>query len=49
MNVYLFPQVLLSQCHRFRALELLGRYLDMGPWAVNRVLKLLPGCCVLIK
>ncbi|PPD76918.1 hypothetical protein GOBAR_DD26170 [Gossypium barbadense] len=28
-------QVLLSQCHRFRALVLLGRFLDMGPWAVD--------------
>ncbi|XP_010558401.1 PREDICTED: regulatory-associated protein of TOR 1 [Tarenaya hassleriana] len=44
-------QVLLSQCHRFRALVLLGRFLDMGPWAVDLalsvgifpyVLKLLP-------
>ncbi|KAG5552851.1 hypothetical protein RHGRI_010830 [Rhododendron griersonianum] len=30
-------QVLLSQCHRFRALVLLGRFLDMGPWAVDLV------------
>ncbi|KAI4365529.1 hypothetical protein MLD38_021508 [Melastoma candidum] len=44
-------QVLLSQCHRFRALVLLGRFLDMGPWAVDLalsvgifpyILKLLP-------
>ncbi|AQK56955.1 Regulatory-associated protein of TOR 1 [Zea mays] len=44
-------QVLLSQSHRFRALVLLGRFLDMGPWAVDLalsvgifpyVLKLLP-------
>lgn len=40
---YLLPptlfatQVLLSQCHRFRALVLLGRFLDMGPWAVELV------------
>ncbi|GJM88184.1 hypothetical protein PR202_ga04214 [Eleusine coracana subsp. coracana] len=27
--------VLLSQSHRFRALVLLGRFLDMGPWAVD--------------
>ncbi|XP_024365360.1 regulatory-associated protein of TOR 1 isoform X3 [Physcomitrium patens] len=27
-------QVLLSQSHRFRALVLLGRFLDMGAWAV---------------
>ncbi|KAF6171519.1 hypothetical protein GIB67_018043 [Kingdonia uniflora] len=26
-------EVLLSQCHRHRALVLLGRFLDMGPWA----------------
>ncbi|KAG0473726.1 hypothetical protein HPP92_015071 [Vanilla planifolia] len=31
-------QVLLSQSHRFRALVLLGRFLDMGPWAVNLAL-----------
>ncbi|XP_022248946.1 regulatory-associated protein of mTOR-like [Limulus polyphemus] len=28
-------QVLLSQVHRVRALDLLGRFLDLGPWAVN--------------
>jgi hypothetical protein len=32
-----FLQVLLSQSHRFRALVLLGRFLDMGPWAVDLV------------
>ncbi|KAK9102641.1 hypothetical protein Sjap_019895 [Stephania japonica] len=31
-------QVLLSQCHRFRALVLLGRFLDMGPWAFDLAL-----------
>ncbi|KAL1174263.1 hypothetical protein V6Z11_A05G465000 [Gossypium hirsutum] len=31
-------QVLLSQCHRIRALVLLGRFLDMGPWAVDLAL-----------
>jgi regulator-associated protein of mTOR len=31
-------QVLLSQVHRQRALELLGRFLDLGPWAVNLAL-----------
>ncbi|XP_057487597.1 regulatory-associated protein of TOR 1-like isoform X3 [Actinidia eriantha] len=31
-------QVLLSQCHRFHALVLLGRFLDMGPWAVDLAL-----------
>ncbi|KAL2455765.1 Regulatory-associated protein of TOR 1 [Abeliophyllum distichum] len=31
-------QVLLSHCHRGRALVLLGRYLDMGPWAVDLAL-----------
>ncbi|CAA7033373.1 unnamed protein product [Microthlaspi erraticum] len=31
-------QVLRSQCHRFRALVLLGRFLDMGPWAVDLAL-----------
>ncbi|XP_006602694.1 regulatory-associated protein of TOR 1-like isoform X4 [Glycine soja] len=31
-------QVLHSQCHRFRALVLLGRFLDMGPWAVDLAL-----------
>lgn len=31
-------QVLLSQVHRLRALELLGRFLDLGPWAVHLAL-----------
>ncbi|KAK9885165.1 hypothetical protein WA026_010675 [Henosepilachna vigintioctopunctata] len=31
-------QVLLSQIHRMRALELLGRFLNLGPWAVNLAL-----------
>ncbi|KAM1038344.1 hypothetical protein ACFX13_033774 [Malus domestica] len=31
-------QVLLSQCHRSRALVLLGRFLDMGSWAVDLAL-----------
>ncbi|XP_019254811.1 PREDICTED: regulatory-associated protein of TOR 1-like isoform X4 [Nicotiana attenuata] len=31
-------QVLHTQCHRFRALVLLGRFLDMGLWAVDLVL-----------
>lgn len=31
-------QVLLSQTHRMRALALLGRFLDMGPWACNLAL-----------
>ncbi|XP_037936501.1 regulatory-associated protein of mTOR [Teleopsis dalmanni] len=31
-------QVLLSQVHRLRALELLARFLDLGPWAVNLAL-----------
>jgi regulator-associated protein of mTOR len=31
-------QVLLSQSHRLRALVLLGRYLDKGPWAVDLAL-----------
>ncbi|KAH7387516.1 hypothetical protein KP509_16G026500 [Ceratopteris richardii] len=31
-------QVLLSQSHRFRALLLLGRFLDMGAWAVELAL-----------
>lgn len=31
-------QVLLSQVHRSRALDLLGRFLDLGPWAVNLAL-----------
>ena len=31
-------QVLLSQAHRLRALDLLGRFLDLGPWAVNLTL-----------
>lgn len=35
-------QVLLSQVHRLRALDLLGRFLDLGPWAVSLVRKALP-------
>ena len=31
-------QVLLSQAHRLRALILLSRFLDLGPWAVNLAL-----------
>ncbi|XP_040042172.1 regulatory-associated protein of mTOR isoform X4 [Gasterosteus aculeatus] len=31
-------QVLLSQVHRLRALQLLGRFLDLGPWAVSLAL-----------
>jgi len=31
-------QVLLSQAHRLRALVLLSKFLDMGPWAVNLAL-----------
>ncbi|KAM8879044.1 regulatory-associated protein of mTOR isoform 1-T2 [Spinachia spinachia] len=31
-------QVLLSQVHRLRALERLGRFLDLGPWAVSLAL-----------
>lgn len=30
-------QVLLSQVHRLRALDLLGKFVDLGPWAVNLV------------
>jgi hypothetical protein len=33
-------QVLLSQVHRVRALELLRRFLELGPWAVNLALSL---------
>ncbi|XP_050390933.1 regulatory-associated protein of mTOR isoform X1 [Patella vulgata] len=31
-------QVLLSQVHRLRALDLLGKFLDLGPWAVSLAL-----------
>ncbi|XP_021622522.1 regulatory-associated protein of TOR 1 isoform X1 [Manihot esculenta] len=31
-------QALRSQCHRFKALVLLGRFLDMGSWAVDLAL-----------
>merc|ERR1719192_897115 len=31
-------QVLLSQAHRLRALDLLGRFLDLGAWAVHLAL-----------
>ena len=30
--------MLLSQVHRTRALELLGKFLDLGPWAVSQAL-----------
>ncbi|KAI3447841.1 hypothetical protein Pfo_004506 [Paulownia fortunei] len=40
-------QVLLSQCHRFRALVLLGRFLDMGPWAVDLALSVGIFPCIL--
>ncbi|TVY91015.1 Target of rapamycin complex 1 subunit [Lachnellula willkommii] len=33
-------QVLLSQQHRVRALILLGKFLDLGPWAVNLALSI---------
>ena len=33
-------QVLLSQVHRLRALLLLSRFLDLGPWAVNLALSI---------
>lgn len=33
-------QVLLSQQHRLRALILLGRFLDLGPWAVQLALSI---------
>ena len=29
--------MLLSQVHRLRALDLLGKFLDLGSWAVNLV------------
>lgn len=31
-------QVLLSLAHRLRALKLLARFMDLGPWAVNLAL-----------
>ncbi|KXT13411.1 hypothetical protein AC579_9916 [Pseudocercospora musae] len=33
-------QVLLSQIHRLRALVLLSKFLDLGPWAVNLALSI---------
>ncbi|KAI9738013.1 MAG: hypothetical protein M1834_009383 [Cirrosporium novae-zelandiae] len=33
-------QVLLSQAHRLRALILLSKFLDLGPWAVNLALSI---------
>lgn len=35
---HLLPKFLLSQAHRLQALELLGRFLDLGPWAVHSAL-----------
>ena len=37
MQLPIILQFLLSQAHRLQALELLGRYLDMGPQAVHAV------------
>ena len=31
-------QVLLSLAHRYRALKLITRFMDLGPWAVNLTL-----------
>jgi regulator-associated protein of mTOR len=31
-------QVLLSQQHRLKALELLGKFLDFGPWVISAAL-----------
>jgi regulatory associated protein of mTOR len=43
-------QVLLSQFHRLRALLLLTRFLDLGPWAVNLALSIgiFPYVCKLL-
>ncbi len=38
MSRHVRAQVLLSQVHRLRALVLLGRFLDMGSWAVDLAL-----------
>lgn len=38
MQLPIVLQMLLSQTHRLRALRLLGRFLDVGPWAVNLAL-----------
>lgn len=46
-NVCVF-QVLLSQVHRLRALDLLGRFLDLGPWAVSLVSPTFSVCSVSI-
>eukprot|EP00474_Spongospora_subterranea_P010121 CRZ10579.1 hypothetical protein [Spongospora subterranea] len=35
MQLPVVLQVLLSQAHRLRALQLLARFVDMGPWAVS--------------
>ena len=40
MQLPIVLQMLLSQTHRLRALRLLGRFLDVGPWAVNLALSL---------
>ena len=36
-NILIHPQVLLSQLHRLQALELLSKFLDLGPSAVHLV------------
>ncbi|GMM28178.1 ubiquitin-binding TORC1 subunit [Martiniozyma asiatica (nom. inval.)] len=40
-------QVLLSQAHRLRALQLLSKFLDLGPWAVYLALSI--GMCPYIQ
>ncbi len=44
-------QVLLSQVHRLRALILLSKFLDLGPWAVNLALLIgiFPYVCKLLQ
>ena len=38
LSLSLLCQFLLSQAHRLQALELLGRFLDLGSWAVHSAL-----------
>ncbi|CEO97157.1 hypothetical protein PBRA_005761 [Plasmodiophora brassicae] len=38
MELPVVLQVLLSQAHRLRALQLLATFIDLGPWAVNLAL-----------
>jgi regulator-associated protein of mTOR len=37
LSILIVLQALLSQSHRLRCLNILGRFLDLGPWAIHLV------------